>query len=154
VPDLMPMWGANRFAYLSIPDGVDNDNDGTIDENDEIFTVDGLDNDGDGLFDEVDERVVAPRIDQLNPNQLINILAIDGLDNDYDGVIDEAGETVENNLAFGSPLLPRLPEAVMVRLPMVYPPSHSGAPVFERNLEQLIDVPTAYTRSKLAYEGP
>jgi len=158
IPDLLPMWGANRLAYINpdyANDGIDNDNDNAL------LVNDGVDNNYNGLIDEPnegidepDERLVAPRIDQTDSTQSINLLELDGIDNDFDGVVDEAGETVDNDLAYGSPLQPRLPEAVLVRMPLTYPPAHFNAPVFERNMEQLIDVPTAYTRSQLAYEGP
>ena len=56
--------------------------------------------------------------------------------------------------SIGSPLQPRIPEVVLFRLPMIYPPAHFGAPTFERTMEQLVEVPTAYTRSKLAGAQP
>ncbi|MCC6696299.1 MAG: type II secretion system protein [Candidatus Hydrogenedentes bacterium] len=49
----------------------------------------------------------------------------------------------------GSPLRPRLPEVVTLRLPFAYERPYPTAPQFERNLEQVIDVPTAYTRTAL-----
>lgn len=62
-----------------------------------------------------------------------------------------SGENVAQDMTadLGSPLLPRLPEMVLVRFPFVYDSPYPGAPHFERNLEQLIDVPTAYTRKVL-----
>jgi prepilin-type N-terminal cleavage/methylation domain-containing protein len=62
-----------------------------------------------------------------------------------------SGENVDLDTTadLGSPLLPRLPEMVLVRFPFVYDSPYPGAPHFERNLEQLIDVPTAYTRTVL-----
>jgi hypothetical protein len=66
-------------------DGIDNDGDGIIDEEDEMAPLsdvakwanDGSDNDGDGIVDEIpgDEK--------------------DGIDNDKDGEVDEPGEFVE-----------------------------------------------------------
>ena len=66
-------------------DGVDNDKDGIIDEEDEMALLsdvakwanDGSDNDGDGIVDEI------PGDDK------------DGIDNDRDGRVDEPGEFVE-----------------------------------------------------------
>jgi hypothetical protein len=52
-----------------------------------------------------------------------------------------------NNI--GNPLTPRLPEIVALRLPFAYERPYPTAPQFERNLEQVIDVPTAYARSAL-----
>ena len=49
----------------------------------------------------------------------------------------------------GSPLRPRLPEVVTLRLPFAYERPYPSAPQFERDLEQVIDVPTAYTRTAL-----
>ncbi|GMV91970.1 MAG: hypothetical protein AMXMBFR82_17480 [Candidatus Hydrogenedentota bacterium] len=49
----------------------------------------------------------------------------------------------------GNPLTPRLPEIVALRLPFAYERPYPTAPQFERNLEQVIDVPTAYSRSAL-----
>ncbi|MCC6155402.1 MAG: prepilin-type N-terminal cleavage/methylation domain-containing protein [Candidatus Hydrogenedentes bacterium] len=158
------------------PDGVDNDNDGLIDEPDELgermivagssdpgvllldpnaFVRDGRDNDADGFPpDEPGEDLVHP-------------IEADGIDNNFDGTIDEAGETIDSaNLphdpalmdqvyfSIGSPLQPRIPEVVLFRLPMIYPPAHFGAPTYERTMEQLVEVPTAYTRSKLAGAQP
>lgn len=62
-------------------DGMDNDNDGTIDEPDEAATdpaKDGVDNDNDGTIDEPDEAGAGA--------------AKDGIDNDADGTIDEPDE--------------------------------------------------------------
>jgi prepilin-type N-terminal cleavage/methylation domain-containing protein len=190
--DLMPFWNSNRQSYagntvIPVRDGIDNDQDGMVDEN----ANDGFDNDGDGAIDEVDELTerlsiagtTDPAILDLdanaferdrrdnNANGLVDELGetfsspieMDGLDNDFDGTVDEIGETVDSNrardlpetfVAYGSPLHPRLPEAVMVRLPMVFDSAHVNAPTFERFMEQLVDVPTAYTRSHLAYEQP
>ncbi|RKY04994.1 hypothetical protein DRP77_02305, partial [Candidatus Poribacteria bacterium] len=66
-------------------DGIDNDRDGVIDEEDEMVLLsevatwknDGADNDGDGIVDEI------PGDDK------------DGIDNDRDGTVDEPGEFVE-----------------------------------------------------------
>jgi len=52
-----------------------------------------------------------------------------------------------NNI--GNPLTPRLPEIVALRLPFAYERPYPTAPQFERNLEQVIDVPSAYARSAL-----
>lgn len=49
----------------------------------------------------------------------------------------------------GNPLTPRLPEVVALRLPFAYERPYPTAPQFERNLEQVIDVPTAYSRAAL-----
>jgi len=55
-----------RFWYWGTEDGIDNDNDGEIDEPDE----DGLDNDGDGTIDEADENV--PNIVYINGDLKVN----------------------------------------------------------------------------------
>ncbi len=141
-------------------DGRDNDADGTIDEPGEdylnpvrvLFESDNIDNDFDGTVDEAGEFIdLRHASDTLDP-----ILSEgDGIDNDLDGLIDEPDEaTLDRFASYASPLDPRIPEVVMVRLPMVYPPAHHGAPTFERTMEQLIEVPTAYTRSKLAGAQP
>lgn len=49
----------------------------------------------------------------------------------------------------GSLMKPRLPEAVVLRLPFAYERPYPGSPQFERELRQVIDVPTAYTRTAL-----
>ena len=49
----------------------------------------------------------------------------------------------------GNPLTPRLPEIVALRLPFAYERPYPTAPQFERNLEQVIDVPSAYARTAL-----
>ena len=135
---------------------------------------DGRDNDADGYVDAAD----------LNGDGIRNPIDADGIDNDFDGQIDEGadgndddGDTVADDPdewetidsaklpangvladniygAYGSPWTPRIPEVVMVRLPMMYAPAHFGAPAYERTMEQLIEVPTAYTRSKLASVNP
>lgn len=69
---------------------------------------------------------------------------LDGIDNDNDGVIDEFDE-----VNIGNPLTPRLPEVVTLSLPFAYERPYPTAPQFERNLEQVIDVPSAYARSAL-----
>lgn len=103
--DLMPFWNSNRQSYagnIQLPnDGVDNDQDGLVDEPGERLVVagmtdpaillldpnayesDGRDNDADGQIDEPGETFVNP-IEQ------------DGLDNDGDGTIDEPGETIDS----------------------------------------------------------
>lgn len=170
--DLMPFWNSNRQSYAGFQqlpnDGIDNDQDGIVDEFGERLVVagmtdpgildldpnayefDGRDNDADGEIDEPGETFVNP-IEQ------------DGIDNNRDGTVDEPGETVDGAQApglpdgftsYGSPLQPRLPEVVMVRVPMVFDPAYLKAPNFERSMELLIEVPTAYTRSQLAYEQP
>lgn len=170
--DLMPFWNSNRQSYAGNlrlpPDGIDNDQDGLVDELNERMVVagmtdpaildldpnaydrDGRDNNANGIVDEPGETFRNP-------------IEMDGIDNNGNGTVDEPGETIDSYLApempesfaaYGSPLHPRLPEAVMVRLPMVYDPAYLSAPNFERSMEQLIDVPTAYTRSKLAYTNP
>lgn len=103
-------------------------------------SADGLDNNGDGEIDEPAERVM-------------HTLA-DGIDNDGDGLIDFAdldGEFMPDCLPFGSPLTPRIPEVVLARLPFAYNSAWLTAPPFERRLEQLIDVPSAFTRSSLDF---
>jgi prepilin-type N-terminal cleavage/methylation domain-containing protein len=59
----------------------------------------------------------------------------------------DANVTSFNNI--GNPLTPRLPEIVALRLPFAYERPYPTAPQFERNLEQVIDVPSAYARSAL-----
>lgn len=141
-------------------DGRDNNANGLVDEAGEDFLNpvrillenDRLDNDFDGAVDEageyVDLRHAAEAVDPILADN-------DGFDNNANGVIDEPNEATADRFAsYASPLQPRIPEVVMVRLPMVYPPAHHGAPTFERTMEQLIEVPTAYTRSKLAGAQP
>jgi prepilin-type N-terminal cleavage/methylation domain-containing protein len=53
----------------------------------------------------------------------------------------------------GNPLTPRIPEVVALRLPFAYERAYPTAPQFERNLEQVIDVPSAYARTALV-AGP
>ncbi|MBN2311740.1 MAG: hypothetical protein JXR94_22365, partial [Candidatus Hydrogenedentes bacterium] len=49
----------------------------------------------------------------------------------------------------GHPMQPRLPEMVRIHLPFMYASTYVGAPDFTRILEQMIDVPSAYTRADL-----
>lgn len=49
----------------------------------------------------------------------------------------------------GSLLTPRLPEAVQVKFTFVYPAPYLTAVPYERNYEQIIDIPTAFTRTTL-----
>lgn len=159
VPELMPFWNANRFGYI-----------------DPTRVSDGIDNDFDGATDEADERVVSVLIDPVDTHISYVEVQADGIDNDGDGVVDERqqsypesypdiyrdydqdgaitadehpGESMVNVNAYGSPLRARLPEVVLARLPLVYSPAHFNAPNFERKMEQLIEIPTAYTRSRL-----
>lgn len=141
-------------------DGRDNNANVLIDEANEdfldpvrvLFENDDLDNDFDGTVDEageyIDLRHAAEAIDPILSDD-------DNFDNNSDGDIDEPNEApLDRFTSYASPLQPRIPEVVMVRLPMVYAPAHHGAPTFERTMEQLIEVPTAYTRSKLAGAQP
>ncbi|MFA6243045.1 MAG: prepilin-type N-terminal cleavage/methylation domain-containing protein [Candidatus Hydrogenedentales bacterium] len=53
----------------------------------------------------------------------------------------------------GSLLTPRLPEAIQVKFTFVYPAPYLTAAPYERNYEQIIDIPTAFTRTTLT-EAP
>jgi hypothetical protein len=144
-------------AYVR--DGRDNNANGVVDEAGETFVNpvqvlienDGRDNDYDGTVDEAGESIGLNNVSDIAVGPLFEN---DGVDNNGDGDVDEPGEAQNNFTGYSSPLQPRLPEAVMVRLPMVYSAAYLSAPNFERSMEQLVDVPTAYTRSKLAYENP
>ena len=49
----------------------------------------------------------------------------------------------------GNPLKPRLPEVVKVRIHFMFESPYVGAPDHTRIIEQVIDVPSAYTRADL-----
>ncbi|MBK9383657.1 MAG: hypothetical protein IPN34_02365 [Planctomycetes bacterium] len=73
-------------------DGIDNDRDGEVDEEDEVgiaymihdWSGDSIDNDGDGRVDEDDENVAALIVDRQRDK--------DTIDNDRDGTTDEGDE--------------------------------------------------------------
>lgn len=51
--------------------------------------------------------------------------------------------------AYGSPLGPWLPDVVRINLTFAFESPHFGAPDFVRKMDELVQIPTAYTRSKV-----
>jgi hypothetical protein len=49
----------------------------------------------------------------------------------------------------GSPLLPRIPSVVHVRLHLRFPAPNIAAADIERVLDQMIDIPTGYSRAQM-----
>jgi hypothetical protein len=86
-------------------DGIDNDNDGEVDEADCVWPDlcgDGIDNDNDGEVDEADCTAVElcgdsidndtdEQVDEADCTEPAPELCGDGIDNDFDGEVDEVG---------------------------------------------------------------
>lgn len=52
------------------------------------------------------------------------------------------------DVQLGSPLVPRIPEIMKMRLTFLLESPYPGAPDFRRQLEQVIDIPAGYVRTK------
>jgi hypothetical protein len=52
------------------------------------------------------------------------------------------------NAQLGSPLVPRIPEILKMKLTFLLESPYPGAPDFRRQLEQVIDVPAGYVRTR------